>query len=146
MFKFFNMLATALTSLPSSFTWGGYFAKVFGVTTGVDYEALKNSTTALTEAQKKQLSQWNSFEAAEKAVGIVETALWIVVGVVGLAAVIYAIFLGFQLAKAADQSKRDEAKKHLITVIIAIVVTLVLVIFFLYLLPGILSAFHGVNL
>ena len=106
----------------SDFTWQGYFAKVF----------------------KSETSE--SFKAAEKAVSIVETALWIVVGVVGLAAVIYAIFLGFQLAKAADQSKRDEAKKHLITVVIAIVVTLVLVIFFLYLLPGILSAFSKVNL
>ncbi|MBP3344700.1 MAG: hypothetical protein J6K97_00660 [Clostridia bacterium] len=109
--------------LAVDFTWKGYFETVF---TGTNKDA------AVT--------------AAEKAIGIVETALWIVVGVVGLAAVIYAIFLGFQLARAADQSKRDEAKKHLITVVIAIVVTLVLVIFFLYLLPGILSAFSKVNL
>ena len=114
-----------MKSLLLGFNWASYFDLVFS-------DAGDNKAASVA--------------AAEKAISIVETALWIVVGVVGLAAVIYAIFLGFQLAKAADQSKRDEAKKHLITVIIAIVVTLVLVIFFLYLLPGILSAFHGVNL
>ena len=87
-------------------------------------------------------------EAATEVVNTIETVLWIMIGVVGLAAVIYAIYLGFNLAKAADQSKRDEAKKHLITVIIAIAVTLVLVVFFLYLLPAIIGAFetsYGVN-
>ena len=81
--------------------------------------------------------------AAEKAVSTISTVLWIMIGVVGLAAVIYAIYLGFNLARASEQGKRDEAKKHLITVIIAIVVTLALVIFFLYLLPGILGAFYN---
>ena len=83
----------------------------------------------------------DALNAATKAVDTIETVLWIMIGVVGLAAVIYAIYLGFNLARASEQGKRDEAKKHLITVIIAIVVTLALVIFFLYLLPGILGAF-----
>jgi len=105
-----------------TFSWDAYFNAIFG---GADKDAAI---------------------AAAKAVDIIETALWILIGVVGLAAVIYAIYLGFNLARASEQGKRDEAKKHLITVIIAIVVTLVLVIFFLYLLPGILGAFHQVNL
>ena len=87
-----------------------------------------------------------ALNAAKKAVETISTVLWIIIGVVGLAAVIYAIYLGFNLARASEQGKRDEAKKHLITVIIAIVVTLALVIFFLYLLPGILGAFYDTKL
>ena len=101
-----------------TFSWNAYFDAIFGA----------NSEGA---------------QAAKAAVDIITMALWIIIGVVGLAAVIYAIYLGFNLARASEQGKRDEAKKHLITVIIAIVVTLVLVIFFLYLLPGILGAFHN---
>ena len=97
-------------------SWGAYFEKVLGAGS-------------------------EGYKAAEGVIGTIETILWIIVGVVGLAAVIYAIYLGINLAKASDQSKRDDAKKHLITVLIAIVVTLALVVFFLYLLPGILSAF-----
>lgn len=104
-----------------TFSWKAYFDVVFGA----------GSAAA---------------EAAAKAVNIIETSLWIIIGVVGLAAVIYAVYLGFNLARASEQGKRDEAKKHLITVVISIVVTLVLVIFFLYLLPGILGAFKSVKL
>lgn len=75
--------------------------------------------------------------------GVVTAVIWAIVGVVGLAAVIYAIWLGIQLARAEDQSKRDEAKKHLITVIIAVAVTLGLVVFFLHLLPAIVSLFQN---
>ena len=83
----------------------------------------------------------DSLNAANNVVNTITTVLWIAIGIVGLCAVVYAIYLGINLARAADQSKRDEARKHLITVIIAIVVTLVLVFFFLYLLPEILAAF-----
>ena len=99
--------------------WKSYFGKIFGSTTS------------------------ESYKAASTAVDTITTILWIMVGVVGLAAVVYAIYLGFNLARASEQGKRDEAKKHLITVIIAIVVTLALIIFFLYLLPGILGAFYS---
>lgn len=58
---------------------------------------------------------------------------------VGAAGVIYSVVLGVQLAKAEDQSKRDEAKKRLVTTIIT-VVTLVLIIFFNELLPLIIQA------
>ncbi|MBP3344702.1 MAG: hypothetical protein J6K97_00670 [Clostridia bacterium] len=145
MFKFLSMLLDTTVSGLNNFTWKGYFAKVFGIKNA---DVIPDSLAAAgTDTAKQKLyNNYQSLLAAEKAISIIETALWIVVGVVGLAAVIYAIFLGFQLAKAADQSKRDEAKKHLITVIIALVVTLVLVIFFLYLLPGILSAFKGTKL
>lgn len=75
----------------------------------------------------------------------VTTGVWILAGVAGLAGVIYSIYLGIQLAKAEDQSKREDAKKHLITVIIAIAVTLVLILFFLHILPAIVSAFSGIS-
>ena len=71
----------------------------------------------------------------------ITTVLWIILGIVGAMGAVYAIWLGIQLAKAEDQGKRDEAKKHLITVLIAVAVTLLLILFFNILLPAILSAF-----
>ena len=66
--------------------------------------------------------------------------LYAILAVVGAAGVIYSIVLGINLAKAEDQSKRDEAKKRLVTTIIAVAVTLVLIIFFNELLPIIIKA------
>jgi len=97
--------------------WASYFQQIF-----------KDSTDAQT--------------AATKTMSIVSLVLWIVLAVVGVAGVIYSIYLGVKLARAEDQSKRDEAKKHLITVVIAIVVTLVLVVFFNTVLPLILEAVY----
>ena len=83
--------------------------------------------------------------ALGQAFDVISLILWIILGIVGAMGAIYAIWLGIQLAKAEDQGKRDEAKKHLITVIIAVAVTLLLIIFFNVLLPAILSAFKGKN-
>ena len=66
--------------------------------------------------------------------------LYAIMAVVGAAGVIYSIVLGVQLAKAEDQSKRDEAKKRLITTVIAVAVTVVLIIFFNELFPLIIQA------
>ena len=109
--------------------WLTYFSKIFGTWEGETFTPAATGNAA--------------YDAAATAISTIETVLWIMIGVVGLAAVVYAIYLGFNLARASEQGKRDEAKKHLITVIIAIVVTLALVIFFLYLLPGILGAFYN---
>lgn len=109
------MLLNSLLAV--TFTWGGYFEKIFE-------------------------GNQDAIDAANSAISTVETILWILVGIVGLAGIVYAIYLGIQLARAEDQSKRDDAKKHLITVLIALVVTLVLIVFFLYLLPAILQAFQ----
>lgn len=76
----------------------------------------------------------------------ITNGIWIVIGVVGLCGVVYAIWLGIQLARADEQSKRDDAKKHLITVIIALAVTLVLVLFFLHILPAIVFALSGAKI
>ncbi|HCG58359.1 MAG TPA: hypothetical protein DEV78_04035 [Clostridiales bacterium] len=71
--------------------------------------------------------------------------LYAIMAVVGAAGVIYSIVLGVNLAKAEDQSKRDEAKKRLITTIIAVAVTVVLIIFFNELFPMIIKAVGGNN-
>ena len=115
--------------LGATFGWAEYFKQIF--------------TTK--DASGNADLDTKAYTAASQVVGTIELVLWIIVGVVGLAAVVYAVYLGFNLARASEQGKRDEAKKHLITVIIAIVVTLVLVIFFLYLLPAILGAFQTVK-
>lgn len=72
---------------------------------------------------------------------VLNPILYAIMAVVGAAGAIYAIILGVNLAKAEDTSKRDEAKKHLITVLIAVGVTIALVLFFTQLLPMILKAF-----
>lgn len=69
--------------------------------------------------------------------------LYAIMAVVGAAGAVYAIVLGINLARAEDQSKRDEAKKRLITTIIAVAVTILLVVFFNELLPLIVKAFIG---
>lgn len=74
---------------------------------------------------------------------VISIVLYVIMGLVGAAGAIYAIYLGIQLARAEDQSKRDDAKKHLITVAIAIGVTIVLILFFTKLLPIIIGAFIG---
>ncbi len=72
---------------------------------------------------------------------VLNPILYAIMAVVGAAGAIYAIILGVNLAKAEDTSKRDEAKKHLITVLIAVAVTIALVLFFTQLLPSIIGAF-----
>lgn len=67
--------------------------------------------------------------------------LYAIMGIVGAAGAVYSIVLGVNLARAEDQSKRDEAKKRLITTLIAVGVTIALCLFFTLLFPKILEAF-----
>ena len=69
--------------------------------------------------------------------------LWAIMAVVGAAGGIYAIILGVNLARAEDQSKRDEAKKRMIWTLLAIALTILLVVFFNEILPIIIE--NGVN-
>lgn len=50
--------------------------------------------------------------------------------IVSAAGAIFAIVLGVKMAQADDQSKRDEAKKNLINVVIAVVCTVLLIVLF----------------
>ena len=54
--------------------------------------------------------------------------LWPILIVVATVGSIYAIFLGINMAKAEDSSKRDEARKRLINAVIAMGVTIVLIL------------------
>lgn len=92
------------------------------------------------------INQYMSEESDTKAVlqevfDIVGIVLWVVLAIVGTIGAIYAIYLGVQLARADEQGKRDDAKKHLITVCIAIGVTLALILVFNTFLPALISAF-----
>ncbi len=89
---------------------------------------------------------WNVQEGAQyewlgKIFSTIEIVMYVIMGLVGAAGAIYAIYLGIQLARAEDQGKREDAKKHLITVFIAVGVTVVLVLFFNLLLPLIVKSF-----
>lgn len=105
------------TLLDTSWSWGDYF--------------------------RKNVPSYS--DALVKAFDTITLVMWIILGVVGAIGAIYAVYLGIQLARAEDQGKRDEAKKHLITVLIAVGITLLLILFFNVLLPGILSAFASNN-
>ena len=50
--------------------------------------------------------------------------------VLATAGIIYAIYLGVMMAKAEDESKREEAKKRIINVVIAIAIVVVLIALF----------------
>ena len=82
-----------------------------------------------------------SEEVLEQVFGIISIVLWVALGIVGAVGAVYAIYLGFQLARADEQGKRDDAKKHLITVVIAIGVTVALVLIFNTFMPALISAF-----
>lgn len=73
---------------------------------------------------------------------IISIVLWVVLGIVGAVGAVYAIYLGVKLARADEQGKRDDAKKHLITVCIAVGVTLALILVFNTFLPALISAFQ----
>ena len=83
-----------------------------------------------------------TYDVLNSVFNILSIVLWVVLGIVGAVGAIYAIYLGVKLARADEQGKRDEAKKHLITVAIAVGVTVVLILFFNTFLPMILDAFN----
>lgn len=83
----------------------------------------------------------DTYDVLNSVFEILSIVLWVVLGIVGAVGAIYAIYLGVKLARADEQGKRDEAKKHLITVAIAVGVTVVLILFFNTFLPMILDAF-----
>ena len=82
-----------------------------------------------------------SQEVLKQVFSIISIVMWVALGIVGAVGAVYAIYLGFQLARADEQGKRDDAKKHLITVVIAIGVTVALVLIFNTFMPALVSAF-----
>lgn len=81
------------------------------------------------------------YELLQNVFNILSIVLWVVLGIVGAIGAIYAVYAGIRLARADEKSKRDEAKKHLIYIAVAVGVTLVLILFFNTFLPMMLDAF-----
>lgn len=63
-------------------------------------------------------------------VDAIDFILWPILIIVGAAGSIYAIILGINIAKADSTDKREEAKKHLINVLIGLAVVIALILFF----------------
>ena len=80
-------------------------------------------------------------EWIEPLLSVLSSVLWIVMAVVGAAGAVYAVYIGVKMARADSAEAREENKKRLINIIVAIVVTIALVLFFNIFLPMILGAF-----
>ena len=72
--------------------------------------------------------------------GVLEWVLWVALIITAAAGAIYAIYVGVKMARAESSDQREEAKKRLINIIVAVVVTIALILFFNLLLPLILDA------
>ena len=70
----------------------------------------------------------------------VEWILWIALILVGACGAVYAIYVGVRMARADSSEQREEAKKRLINIIVSIVVTIALILFFNLILPLILHS------
>ena len=99
---------------------------------------------------KKVIASWNDFfkdysktQWLGKVFEVISIVMYIIMGLVGAAGAIYAIYLGIKLARADESGQREECKKHLITVCIAVAVTIVFVLFFNILLPMLVGAIIG---
>ena len=66
--------------------------------------------------------------------------LWVALVLVGACGAVYAIYIGVKMARADSSEQREEAKKRLINVIVALVVTIALILFFNLIMPAILSS------
>ena len=65
------------------------------------------------------------------------TILWVIIAVVSTAGMVYAIYLGVQLARADSEDKRSDAKKRMLWFILAFVLTtLILVLVNLFISKG----------
>lgn len=67
--------------------------------------------------------------------------LWIALILVGACGAVYAVYVGVKMARADSSEQREEAKKRLINIIVSIVVTIALILFFNIVLPVILNEF-----
>ena len=118
----------------------GIFSRLLDTTTNTANTATTGWAGAFSDAnitEKFGAEYVSKLSWIAKVFGPISIVMYILMGLVGAAGAVYAIYLGVMLAKAEDQSKRDEARKHLITVLIAVACTVVLVLFFNLLLPEI---------
>ena len=83
-------------------------------------------------ATRKEYLEAAGFGWLDSLVSVLESIIGPILIVIGAVGMIYAIYLGVMLAKAENAEKREEAKKRIINVIVAIVITAAL-IFLMYL-------------
>ena len=74
-----------------------------------------------------------------KLLNSIEWVMWIALILVGACGAVYAIYVGVKMARADSSEQREEAKKRLINIIVSIVVTIALILFFNVVLPLILD-------
>ena len=96
-------------------------------------------------ASWQDLANYFTTESGDNWIGTLLTSiswvLWVALIIVGAAGAVYAIYVGVKMARAESSDQREEAKKRLINIIVSIVVTIALILFFNILLPVILNAF-----
>ena len=80
------------------------------------------------------------YEWLSKLLSSIEWVMWIALILVGACGAIYAIYVGVRMARADSSEQREEAKKRLINIIVSIVVTIALILFFNIVLPLILNS------
>lgn len=100
---------------------------------------MQYKSTLLTD-DGKVLDLDKDFGWVKKLNDALKTVLVPILSVVAAAGAIYAVVIAIQMAKADSGEKREEAKKRLISVIVAVVVLAVLILFFLVLMPLILKS------
>ncbi|MCL2846464.1 MAG: hypothetical protein FWE38_02115 [Firmicutes bacterium] len=69
-------------------------------------------------------------EVVGNVVTVVQTVFNVLLGLLGMAALVFAIYIGFKLASAEDEGKRKEAKKQLLWTIIAVIAVVLLIVIF----------------
>ncbi len=79
------------------------------------------------------------YDWLKQLLGAVEWILWIALILVGAVGAVYAIYIGVKMARADSSEQREESKKRLINIIVSIVVTIALILFFNLILPLILN-------
>lgn len=70
---------------------------------------------------------------------VINWVLWVALILVGACGAVYAVYVGVKMARADSSEQREESKKRLINIIVSIVVTVALVLFFNMVLPIILN-------
>ncbi len=87
---------------------------------------------------------YTKFPWLQQLVNVLQSVVAPILIVLGSVGVIYAIYLGVMLAKAENAEKREEAKKRIINVLVAIAITAAL-IFIMYLFSNNLDWFIHVG-
>ncbi len=81
------------------------------------------------------------FDWVDQITGAISAVLWPLLAVVAAAGTIYAIVLGVNMARADSTEKREEAKKRVINVLVAMVIIVGIILLLQLFIKTILPAF-----